>query len=447
MTQNRFLRLGQRGSPARRFIPNRRRRNFPAGTILFLTIVFPLVALGFKGKEKSDGDKDGNTDLHLAIKEAPDYFRRISGGALRDAEESRLSDNPADQVFWLLDWLEGRRYDRRLRQAVKTLLDMGSDPNVLNAKGETPLFLARYYPLTFKLLLEQGADPNIFDSEGIPDLQKIIESKIIVIKEKTTAKEGSFLGPLRPVRAIFRWSRNLPPADVTGRLLLDILQRLLEKEKENYRWNSYKYEEIKAGRKLALALVDAGADLTLRNNNGLLPVYLAAQLGDSRLAYQMIEKGGIDYLSGPDSENLFRLLAFEDKVVRLLRKKTFPLFSDSVSPGYKATLLDRLLRDLIKRNLKGKQAAFALVDGGADLTQRSESGDTLLYLAVQLPNPQIARRMIKQTGSGYLSDQEREEVALMAARKGHRKVALFLRQENRRNICQNTFLRKGAPRP
>ena len=68
-----------------------------------------------------------------------------------------------------------KRNDARLAKKVKTLLEVGSDPNAMNSLGEAPLFLARRYPLTFRLLLRHGASPGLSDPEGKPSSKKIIE--------------------------------------------------------------------------------------------------------------------------------------------------------------------------------------------------------------------------------------------------------------------------------
>ncbi len=427
---------------------------FMRGGLVFLLFSVFLAAAGpaawglLEGGSRKGGSGDGSLDIHLAIKEEGGYLWRERGGLINLRERRR--ESPIDDLLLLIELLVEKRNDARLAKKVKTLLEVGSDPNAMNSLGETPLFLARRYPLTFRLLLLHGASPGLSDPEGKTVLQKIIEEN-----------DFDFRLALAPAREILRDRASRPPADIGGQMLLGFLPEVIKKQRA---FNPYSeiMRQARPGEKLALAFVQSRADLAQRDEGGNLPVFFAAQLWDQRIACKMIEAGGIGCLSDSDREKLFRLAASRDKIIGELQKRGFFSFLDSSGQGTAARLsietgsgpANRLypskqsllliwLLESIHPSSASKKAAFALIDGGADLSQRNERGESPLYLALGLKRPQIAHKIIEaQPGLDYLPDQEIEEAALMAARKGHKKAARLLHRrliQREGGKCRGSF--------
>ena len=230
--------------------------------------------------------------------------------------------------------------DSRLRKRVRILLrDEGYLVNIVNNAGETPLFLARKYPLTAKLLLQNGADPNLVNQHDRTVFQDVLRNNI----------NPSLL------KIFFKWSQNRPDVNVEDENGLSLLQYLLHdmsraeqyfesqdaKDRE-YRGGSviaYTFSLFEANKKRgaflttltrrkaeAVILINEGIDLTHRDSLEELALYQALRLPDSLIAEWILRKGGTEYLTGRDREALVRLAVEQNhtKILHFLKEEPFP---------------------------------------------------------------------------------------------------------------------------
>lgn len=421
--------------------------------LIFLYSFFSQGALGYATK-KNSGEGDENTRLHLAIM----------------AEDER------------------GRNDERLKKTVQALLQGGSDPNVMNEKGMTPLYLSAGYEETFTLLLQYGADPNISDSNHKTDFLKIIKRMV------------ACQGKLFFVNRMFKWSKvppNVNAVDEEGNSILNnylnnFINRMLKissiitdfnEEISNTRGYDEVSEklgtlkhmqkrykgEYKAGREIASILINKGADLTYRNIQGELPLHQAVQLPGPEVARLMIKKKGIGYLTKQDPALLVRRAvgAGQSKTVRLLQKKNIfegemrsnqfshlnwnnkSLSWDQSDNMFTSSFIDPILESHLDRMNgqesdlsweEGVKIAFILIES-ANLTHRNARGELPLYKAIQLSDSRIAQRMIQVGGTKYLSYLDREILLSESVERGHGRVISFLQQDPFDPFPEKSFLR------
>lgn len=323
-----------------------RRINRMKYLLAFLCIVFPLLAKGFVEGSNRSGPSDGDTILHKTI---------------------RAADKDLD---------DGGR-DRRLRKRVRNLLqDKGHLINVVNSAGETPLFLARKYPLTTKLLLQNGADPNAVNQHG-----RIVFQDVLIFS----------LDP-QLLKIFFKWSQNQPDVNVVDENGLSLLQ---------YMWSQ--------------------PEMNLIHEDGPpLAQYLWSQF-DVDLIYE-------------DSLSLLQLLLYDiflaTKYAEIQREKDHEYRGGSLI-DYALSLYasDRKWGNFFENRRKRKEMALILINEGADLAYRDPFGKLPLHQAVRLYTPEIAERIIKKGGTLYLSSQDREAIIQLAIERNYDKVVRFLRRK------------------
>ena len=317
--------------------------------LVFLYIVFPLMARGFVESSNRSGPVDGDTILHKTI---------------------RAADKDRD---------DGDR-DSRLRKRVRILLrDKGHLINIINDAGETPLFLAGKYPLTTKLLLQHGADPNLVNqhdrtvfqdvlmrsfspqllkiffkwSQKRPDVNVVDENGLSILQHLWSQPDMNVMDENGLPLAQHLWSQS--DVSLIHEDGLSLLQFLLydiflaakyseaqyKKDREYHggsviaytislfavkkKWDNF-FENRYKRKEIALILINEGVDLTYRDPFGKLSLHQAVRLDSPEIAERIIKKGGTWYLTSQDREAIIQLAVEKnyDKIVRLLRKKPFP---------------------------------------------------------------------------------------------------------------------------
>ena len=268
--------------------------------------------------------------------------------------------------------------DNRLRKRVRDLLKEEDNEivNAINNEGETPLFLARKYPLTVKLLLQKGANPNLVNQHGRTVFQYVL----------MLSSNPSLL------KIFFKWSQNRPNVNVVDEDSLSILQHLWSQPNMNVMDED--------GRPLAQHLWSQ-SDVNLIHEDGLsllqfllYDIFLAKKHSEAQSEKDREYRGG-------------SLIAYT--ISQFAAKKKWNNFFENL--------------------YKRKEIALILINEGADLSYRDPFGKLPLHQAVRLYNSEIAERIIKKGGTWYLTSHDREAIIQLAIEKNYDKVVHLLKKK------------------
>jgi ankyrin repeat domain-containing protein 50 len=144
------------------------------------TLCFTLaILMGFISLQGCVATESANGLVRSSIKATNAEIRDISDGLwygdILSLQAWLKKGHQINEASFDGDTLLSMSY--RSYSKVKTLLDQGADPNVLNDKGESPLVLSaiHYFNVT-QILLKNGADPNLADKHGFTPLKKALLS-------------------------------------------------------------------------------------------------------------------------------------------------------------------------------------------------------------------------------------------------------------------------------
>jgi len=174
---------------------------------------------------------------------------------------------------------------------VQILLKSGADPNALNHRAETPLFLA-YRPTNshlnidiVQLLLEHGADPNTCPARvrACPTgLNSSAWSPNIALPplKYATICNNSELAML-----LIKFGASVDQSDDRGRTALHFAVSHMGyvRGMESEQWNALV--------QLVQLLLDRGASVNLASEDGETPFYIACSMGLRSIAEKMLENG------------------------------------------------------------------------------------------------------------------------------------------------------------
>ncbi len=148
---------------------------------------------------------------------------------------------------------------------VEKTLKTGANPDIRNAQGITPLMIASYkgYATLARILLSFGANPNLASISNIEfNFGKLLSSKS---SKATALMLAALSGNLEIVVALLKAHANPNAQDSDGQTAL--MYAILADP-------HWPHKPLDATRKkIILALLEAGADAQLTDNNGLSASY------------------------------------------------------------------------------------------------------------------------------------------------------------------------------
>lgn len=156
-------------------------------------------------------------------------------------------------------------------------LTAGANPNIQTKNGVTPLMLASYngYLNIARVLLHFGANPNLITNLNSDfNLGKLLSNK----NSKTTALMlAAYTGKLEMVVALIKGGADVNAQDSDGQTAL--IYAILGDQS----WPHKPLDPVR--KKIILALLEAGADAYLADNNGLDAAYYYSQVAGLILGF------------------------------------------------------------------------------------------------------------------------------------------------------------------
>lgn len=238
-----------------------------------------------------------------------------------------------------------RAVQRGSEAAVQAFIDSGADLNVGNSKGMTSLHIAAQEKKNLQLLLDAGADVNLADSKGV-----------------TALHYAAAMGDVENVRALLAKEANPNTADSYGCTPLhdavtrgsSEIVRLLLANKTNpdsADANGFTplHEAVSQGsREMIRELILAGADLTIQNDEGLLPDDMTSDLELKLFISKTRAEALQTELQRRAAQKATQPSATHEKE-RLKRAQLAMEEGNKLSPQQKIKLLDDMIKEVETR--------------------------------------------------------------------------------------------------
>ena len=272
--------------------------------------------------------------------------------------------------------------ERGQKDAVRSLLDGGSDPNAAQVDGMTALHWAAYYDdiETARLLIESGADAAVLNRYGISPLVLACTNGSGPMAELLLASGADPHQQLRGGETV------LMTAARTGRLAVvkALLARGVEVDaRESIRGQTALMWAAAEGHAQVLReLIGAGADITMRLGSGFTPLLFAARNGRIEALEVLLE-------AGADPNDMIRP---PPGVMSQAR-------GYSGAPPFGASAL------LIAVENAHFELATKLLDGGAD-PNSARPGYTVLHAIARVRKPGVGDNDPPPDGSGRMTGIE-----------------------------------------
>ncbi|WP_128896860.1 ankyrin repeat domain-containing protein [Longirhabdus pacifica] len=299
------------------------------------------------------------------------------------------------------------------KQALQQIINKGFDINTTNKIGDTLISLAAQWDKeTVQMLEEAGANLDQLNSKGLTSLMLAAQNgdtemvsyllqagaNIDVLSQKiyedtTALMFAAEQGHSKVVQKLIDKGANLNLQDVEGNTALNIaLYRLRSEEQQTSK------EDI------VLALTKANANVNLQNEEGQAALHLAYSVDMARI---LLDAGAKMDLKDNDGFTPLTIAALENKeLVTFLieqgaNKEDINIVSDKTSPLINAT-----------RTINNFALVQLLVDMGADVNIENERKETPLMNALRLKEVNVAKYLIDK-GANVNHQDEFGETPLM----------------------------------
>ena len=270
-----------------------------------------LAILLDKGADPTITDDSGTTALHAMIDWSPDSETPPESASLEAAADDSIglltthgadpnaTDPRGNALLHLMAASSGKTVDP---VGIMHLIDDGADLERRNSENMTPLMIAVKHrePQIVKALLDAGADPNVRDARGVPLLHTLIacQPEVLALMDMLIAAGADvnirddggqtamhrallnhvYVNCMDPLEHLLRAGANPNVRDRNGMPALAGLDRWQKKDPQK-----------------ALRLLKShGADVNIRDHQGLTLLMRAARFGTNPEVMQILIDAGAD---------------------------------------------------------------------------------------------------------------------------------------------------------
>lgn len=289
---------------------------------------------------------------------------------------------------------------------IRELFAQGVNPDAADKDGQTALMLAAEKNLlpVVEALMEHGAAVNAANRKGRTALRYAVTSEDKIAVLDTLLAHGADIHAAdkdgqTPLFHAVHWG-NLP---AVRRLVASGAQI---NARDTAGWTPI-IHACAAGtgrgqeyaRTMPAALMDAGADIHLADNNGMTALMYAAQNGRADTLQLLLEKGA--QVNAADDFGMTALLYAAQS--SCFGAENVPLLLQHGADARAVNHEGETALRFAAAHATLLPAVQALLDAGADINARDSSGYTALSVADQLGNAEIARLLIENGAAAAIS--------------------------------------------
>jgi ankyrin repeat protein len=317
----------------------------------------------------NERNADGETPLLAAIKK--DLLlvgKTLLGHGADPNVPDRDGNTPLiEAVRWQRD--VSAETTAELRKFLDLLIDSGADPNRENKDGETALIFATYIdnPSSFQLLLARGANPN----------QRTRDGRAVLLELTRSAENNrhAMIQSLLDARA----DVNIRDANDGATPLLNALH--------------YRDERV------AMKLIEHGADVNLADAAGTSPLHEAAERDSTSMVSALVERGA--RVDARDARGMTPLMkaSSDDSARFLIEAKTDVNAADE----------DGMTALMYAAKAGREDVVATLIGAGANPNAADKRGQTAAKLAADSRRMKIVQLLSDAAANARRSDAARTD--------------------------------------
>ena len=276
---------------------------------------------------------------------------------------------------------------RKHADVVQVLIDAGADIETKNVQGHSPLHLASISRelTTVKMLVKAGADVRATDTNRV-----------------TCLMFAAYYGHTDTVRYLV----GLPEVD-------------LNHQGGHNRTALHVAVQAKHG-DVVQVLIDAGADIDTKDDDGRSPLHLASISGELTTMKMLVKAGADVRATDAETATCLMVAAYHGHTdtVRYL------VSLQEVDLNHQQYRNKTALHFAV--NKKHADVVQVLIDAGADIETRNDEGRSPLHLASLLGELTTVKMLVKPGADVRATDSERDTCLTLAAYNGHTDTVRYL---------------------
>ena len=350
-------------------------------------------------------NEDGWTALHKAVyHEHNDVTRTL---IVAGADLNR-QDNDGETALH-------KAAEEEENELTTTLIEAGADLNIQDKNGDTALHCAVWNGRneTTTTLIKAGADINIQNKEGVTPIQKAVERGHHKITS-TLIKAGARVAKIKNKKVL--------------QCLIDAGADLSIKDNDGntaLHWAAFERDsEVEA------ALMMAGADINIRNKKGETPLSIAAGRGNNKVLQSLIEAGADLNIQDNEGDTAFHSAAIERQsevgAVLIKAGADLNIRNKKGETALKTTDEDGNILVHHAAEKGDSKDVTTLIEAGAELNIQNKNGFSPLIIAAEKGNNNVVHSLVQAGADLNIQNKDGDTALHRAAQEGLYQVTTTL---------------------